>query len=107
MPAGRERPDGNDETVLEGTKEDSCFPNGFWHPYGRGANMPPTRVVCLAPEAVAQVTLKLPDADAIAAAQVSPQAASFQKSLLVCNAAHLAVSSWPQAECIVGNKRFT
>ncbi len=72
MPAGRERADGNDETVLEGTKEDSCYPNGFWHPYGRGANMPPTRVVCLAPEAVAQVTLKLPDADAIAAAQVSP-----------------------------------
>lgn len=71
--AGRERPDGNDETVLEGQKEDSCFPNGFWHPYGRGANIPPTRVVCLAPEAVAQVTLKLPDHDAIAAAQVNHQ----------------------------------
>ncbi len=69
--AGRERPDGNDETSLEGTKEDSCFPNGFWHPYGRGANIPPTRVVCLAPEAVAQVTLKLPDPDAIAGAQVN------------------------------------
>jgi len=52
--------------------EDSCYPNGFWHPYGRGANIPPTRVVCLAPEAVAQVTLKLPDPEAIAAAQVSP-----------------------------------
>jgi hypothetical protein len=69
--AGRERPsDGNDETTLEGTKEDSSFPAGFWHPYGRGANVPPTRVVACSPEFLAQVTLKLPDAAEIAAAQV-------------------------------------
>lgn len=73
--AGRERPsDGNDETTLEGTREDSCFPAGFWHPYGRGANVPPTRVVSWSPEFLAQVTLKLPDAQEIAAAQVPEQA---------------------------------
>lgn len=70
MLAGRERGDGNDETVLEGTRKDSSFPNGFWHPYGRGANVPPTRVVAFAPEALAQVTLRLPSSDEIAAAQV-------------------------------------
>jgi hypothetical protein len=58
---------------LEGTKEDSSFASGFWHPYGRGANMPPTRVVALSPEALAQVTLKLPDPEQIAAAQVRHQ----------------------------------
>ena len=67
---GRERPDGNDEITLEGSKEDSCFPAGFWHPYGRGANVPPTRVVSYSPELLAQVTLKLPDAAHIATAQV-------------------------------------
>lgn len=66
--------------VLEGTEEDSSFSNGFWHPYGRGANVPPTRVVCLSPEALAQVTLKLPDPDQIAAAQVQTSPMLFARS---------------------------
>ena len=69
--AGRERPDGNDETALEGTEEDSSFPAGFWHPYGRGNDaLPPSRVVCFSPEAVAQVTLQFPTVEALASAQV-------------------------------------
>ena len=35
---------------------------GFWHPYGRGAAVPPTRVVSFSPHALAQVTLRLPSA---------------------------------------------
>ncbi len=70
--AGRERPDGNDETELDGTEEDSSFPAGFWHPYGRGNDqLPPSRVVCLSSEAVAQVTLQFPSVDAVLSAQVS------------------------------------
>ena len=69
--AGRERPDGNDETALEGTEEDSSFPAGFWHPYGRGNDaLPPSRVVCFSPEALAQVTLQFPTTEALASAQV-------------------------------------
>lgn len=69
--AGRERPDGNDETALEGTEEDSSFPAGFWHPYGRGNDaLPPSRVVCFSPEAVVQVTLQFPTVEALASAQV-------------------------------------
>ena len=71
---GRERPDGNDETTLEGTEEDSSFPAGFWHPYGRGNDaLPPSRVVCFSPEAVAQVTLQLPTVEALSSAQVAKQ----------------------------------
>ena len=70
--AGRERSDGNDETVLDGTEEDSSFPAGFWHPYGRGNDqLPPSRVVCLSSEAIAQVTLQFPTVDAVMSAQVS------------------------------------
>ena len=52
--AGRERPDGLDETVLEGKKMDSSFPEGFWHPYGRGSPMPNSRVVCLNADTLGQ-----------------------------------------------------
>ena len=70
--AGRQRPDGNDETALEGTEDDSSYPAGFWHPYGRGNDaLPPSRVVCFSSEAMAQVTLQFPSVDTVLSAQVS------------------------------------
>ena len=69
--AGRERHDGLDETTLSGTEEDSSFPSGFWHPYGRGNDkLPPSRVVCLSADVIAQVTLQFPSVDAVKSAQV-------------------------------------
>ena len=81
--AGRERPDGNDETTLEGTEEDSSFPAGFWHPYGRGNDsLPPSRVVCFSPEAVAQVTLQFPSLNVMATAQVQSPPCLHEEELI-------------------------
>ena len=80
--AGRERPDGNDETALEGTEEDSSFPAGFWHPYGRGNDaLPPSRVVCFSPEALAQVTLQFPYCRG---ARLGPGTVSIRLKLTSC-----------------------